>query len=1255
MPIAPGIEKQEALVSAGFTGEEIAQWQSDTQAELSNAGFSTKEIDDYFGRKEPNLDGLKSKFSENLKAVTPKEPAKEGEVLPPETISPEAQRKKEAQSFLEAMEAGWQMSVEGLIDRGKLPDLVLPENAPMYYNIASAIGTIKGDIPDMVAGAIAGAGIGSFAGPIGTVAGAGAGSAALPEFVRQSLIEAYEKGEVTSFGDFWERASSVFIETSKQGVIGGLTAGAGGVVGRAIAPTVLSPAQKVLTRTSTEIATMTSVGAALEGRIPEPEEFIEAGVLVGGMHVAVGTATKLRNVYKDTGIRPADIVEQSAKDPTIKQDLAAVNREVPSALKENLSPDRQKPIKLENQKPSERIPETKAEPIPLDSAQEKVLSRIGDPNEVKGKPYTTKDFYKDFVDKLDPINEATKVLEKQSGKVSVDQNPYVLSRMVNDSKAKAKHAVERGTLDFKSLEINGEGLKQILDPIMKDKNAFEAYLLSKRAIEVSGRGIKTGVDLESAQAVVKGGKRFEAQAKKLVDYQNRMLAYLRDSGILTKESYGAMVEAGKDFIPLKRLIDPEDSSVSGGKGGKGTVGKALVGSEAKVQSPLLTVVENTETIFRLAEKNRATQSLVELAERTKDQKLIERTSQSKPITVSKEELSRALKVSPDDVEAFNIYRNKNRPLAKNEFEVYRDGKREVWRSSDENLAQSIKSLDGDEASTNVLFKLARGITGVKRFGIAITPDFISKNIFRDQLTAGVFSESGTLSFIDMVHAAGDLIKKNDTYYNWLKSGGGQGTFLDLNERYLKQDIFKLNEQTGFRDAAFNVVKKPFEALRVAAELGEKATRLAEFKRVSKGASSGERLVKGGFSSREITVDFQRVGAKMSALNSITAFQNVSIQGLDRTIRAIKYDPKGVFMRAGALITTPSILLWWANKEDQRVQSLPRWQKDMFWIVPTDDWQDPKEGEDLSLLPEYLKRTVNGKTQVNKGTIYRLPKPQELGILFGSVPERLLDQFFTDNPSALKDFEETMINLTTPSMVPDAVSPVIEQYFNKSLFTGNPIIPGYLEGQLSAYQYTEYSSEAAKQLGKLIAQIPGMDNPGTLASPQVIDNYIRSWSGSLGVYANQLADELLVKAGLTPDPVKPDRTLSDIPFIKAFTVRFPSGGLQPIQDFREVNRRTEAIFKTIRSLAKENNPEALDVFDQYQEEFVRLSGINQALNQMGSMIRKVYKNPELSSSDKRQMIDGLYYGMLETAKAGLEVYTQALKPIVEDKKNDSIGQ
>lgn len=1202
MAEAQGALEEASLRKAGFKDPEIEEWRATTSRQLFDAGFSQKEIGEYFGQKEFDPKPIQKAFQDNLaKAETP-----EGKEF----------------GFLDALEAGWQMSVTGLVTRNQKPDVLMPEDAPMFYRIASQTASLAGDIPAMVAGAMGGGAAGAAAGSaipvvgtaVGSAVGSGAGAFAAPTFIRESYMQALEKGEVKDFSDFFERASGVFLETAKSAVTGAATAGIGGTVAKVVGPAVASPITKGLTVGASEVATMVTVGKALNGEMPDGQDFLDAAVLVGGLHGSVALASKLRNVYAKTGIKPSQVVQDVEADPVLKQDLLSVNKEIPSPYTELLDKagvSKEEVAALKEPKPIERPESVK-----------KILSQVGDKEAPKGKPYSFSQFYTDYVDKLDPVNDAVKILTKDPKTLPIEDNPYMLSRMANDFKGKVKYVVENGTLDFKTLSKTGKSLKDIVEPFKQDLPDFEAYLLSKRAIEVEGRGIQSGFDLEAAKDVVKlGGKKYEQAAKDLVEFQNNNLKYLRDSGSISEKSFQAMKEAGQAYIPFRRIIETEE----GGKvtGGKGSSLKRLKGSDLKVQSPLISVLENAEFIFKAAERNRAIESLVSLAEKDPAQDLIEKVpTKLRPIEVKADEVNRALKeqgVKTDiDPEAFTIFRAQGKNLSPDEFQVFRDGKREVYKT-EKNLAEAIKTLDGDIPATNVFFKLARGITTVKKFGIAVTPDFILRNVFRDQLTAGTFSKAGTIPFTDMVRAMGDLIKKNETYYDWLKSGGGGGGFLELNDAYLKDNVFKLNEQTGLIDKTINIVKKPVEYLRVAAELTEQATRLAEFKRVSKGETSGSKVFEGGFASREVTVDFQRMGAKLSAINAITAFQNVGIQGLDRTIRAIKEDPKGVTAKALAYITVPSVLLWWANKDDPRWSEIPRWQKDLFWIVMTKD------------------------------TVYRIPKPQELGIMFGSLPERMLEKFFTDNPKALADFEKTMGDLVTPSLVPDAILAPIEHHFNKSTFTGGPVIPHSIENLLPAYQYTEYTSETAKALGKMVATVPPLNSPGSLASPAVLEHYVRAWSGNLGMYFLQVADAALGKAGVVPDPVKPVATLADIPAVKAFVVRFPSAGAQSIVDFYDRFQKNESVEKTVRALVKQGDPEWESVMSNNLERMANLKGIRDSLSNQKRAIELVNKNPNYDSVQQRQIIDGLYYGMIETAKMANKLMDQFEKDMEIQKK------
>jgi hypothetical protein len=233
----------------------------------------------------------------------------------------------------------------------------------------------------------------------------------------------------------------------------------------------------------------------------------------------------------------------------------------------------------------------------------------------------------------------------------------------------------------------------------------------------------------------------------------------------------------------------------------------------------------------------------------------------------------------------------------------------------------------------------------------------------------------------------------------------------------------------------------------------------------------------------------------------------------------------------AAITLPSILLYLSNRDDPRWQEIPRWQKDLFWIVFTEDH------------------------------IYRIPKPHSAGIMFGSIPERMMEAYESDHPGAMKDLEKSFISAFFPNMIPTVAAPIVDQFANRSLFTGAPLIPAAQEKLLPEYQYTEYTTETAKAIGQILGAFPGLRERSirdedmfiggvarALSTPILVENYVRSWTGGLGMYTLQLADKALRESGVLPDPVKPLETLSDLPVIKAFVVRYPSASAQSIQDF-----------------------------------------------------------------------------------------------------------
>jgi hypothetical protein len=226
-----------------------------------------------------------------------------------------------AESFKDYLTAGWQQSVTGLTGRQKAPEVALDENTPWYGRLASSLSGIVGDLPAMIPGAMAGGAAGGAMGsavPVlgtaaGTLMGAWGGASALPAGLRAAMMEMYTKGEVQSSSDFVARALHVAWETAKAGTVGAATGGAG-IAAKAALPIAGSAV-------AAEIATMATVGKALEGQLPEPQDFLDAGLMIGGIKAASVVAGRLRRVYEKTGKPPLEVLAESNKDQLLKAEL----------------------------------------------------------------------------------------------------------------------------------------------------------------------------------------------------------------------------------------------------------------------------------------------------------------------------------------------------------------------------------------------------------------------------------------------------------------------------------------------------------------------------------------------------------------------------------------------------------------------------------------------------------------------------------------------------------------------------------------------------------------------------------------------------------------------------------------------------------------------------------------------------------------------------------------------------------------------
>jgi hypothetical protein len=321
------------LKAAGFSDDEIEQYQKSKFEKLRAAGFSDDEIMTYAKGNRPSDDDAIRRAIEYQLDQTARTP----------------DGKRKPLTFEEAVQGAWGMSVGvpgvyGLANttpeefKKNATSMELTGEEPWYTQLAYAATQMAGDIPASLVGAGVGTAAGSPSGPGAVITGFGAATA-FPAAMRATMIDAYTKGEFKSFEDFAERAGGIMVETAK-GYIIGATGGAAGVTAKMSMPMTSIAVQQTAAGVA-EVAAMTTTAAALEGRVPNAQDFANGVILLFGAKVSYSAATaaktKLMDIYKQTGVPPWAVVEDAKKNPALLQEIM-LGKGIPDAYDIGVDP-----------------------------------------------------------------------------------------------------------------------------------------------------------------------------------------------------------------------------------------------------------------------------------------------------------------------------------------------------------------------------------------------------------------------------------------------------------------------------------------------------------------------------------------------------------------------------------------------------------------------------------------------------------------------------------------------------------------------------------------------------------------------------------------------------------------------------------------------------------------------------------------------------------------------------------------------------
>jgi hypothetical protein len=224
-------------------------------------------------------------------------------------------------------------------------------------------------------------------------------------------------------------------------------------------------------------------------------------------------------------------------------------------------------------------------------------------------------------------------------------------------------------------------------------------------------------------------------------------------------------------------------------------------------------------------------------------------------------------------------------------------------------------------------------------------------------------------------------------------------------------------------------------------------------------------------AREASVDFSAAGAKAKVWNQVVPFFNPAIQGTRSFARAWKRNrnPYNAFM-TGMTLATASLMFWWLYKDEDWYKGLTEDERHRFWNVK---------------IP-------------NTNQILQIPKSQEWGTIFGTLPVELIDAAYRQDPDRAVSAMKFLIDSMRPNLLPVPVSAALEQSSNYNEFFGRPVVPeeGYMD-LAAEEQWSEYTSETAKWLGQHLPKwrVPYLNVP--INSPMRIDAAIREFGGGVG--------------------------------------------------------------------------------------------------------------------------------------------------------------
>ena len=764
------------------------------------------------------------------------------------------------------------------------------------------------------------------------------------------------------------------------------------------------------------------------------------------------------------------------------------------------------------------------------------------------------------------------------------------------------------------------GFLDIIRPLGNDVEAWAAWMVARRADRLKGEGrenLFSQDEIDAALATGNGRQDFIAAAEQYAEFKKKILDFAEAAGIVDPTT--RPLWENDDHVPFYRIM--EDGLLKGARAGRGLgfVKKQIVqlkGGSQNIGDPIENILRNWTALIEASVQAQAARTIIDNLTGTGLVVKIDDPSLTHVMnTQALQQLLTQAQINPASMSPASQsgLLALSQPAANKDgvITIWRDGKRERWQVHDPMLFKSMQSISPDAWSP--WMELLRAPKRVLTKTINVVPLFIVRNFWRDiwsAFTIGTTNRQAIpfVPILDNLKGAAEMLRRTDTSKTLIASGAGfVGT--GFNPRDAAAEAVSLAKDVRLGHRFWHSPALLYKAYMRLSEAAENASRVAIYEAAIK---SGRSKMESAFEAKDV-MDFSLRGSSSIARFFVETvpFWGARTQGLYKLGRAFAGNPAGVFLR-GMLLTMGTLAMFLRNYDDERYKELTLDQKNLYWHA-------------FDLLED--------------GDHWMIPKPFEVGTIFGIVPEAMLDAFITNakEPDAAKQSLQVISHAFTQALdlKPEiaAVWPLVELALNKNTFTGAPILNMGDRGVLPEEQDAPF----VRSTYRLLAHAMPDAAPEALRSPKQLQHLARGYMGSLQDWVLFATDK--VAQNVSGEGAPPKGAATEPLFIGGFRRTGPARQTKPLNELYTIAEETNAIVKSIDKLTGQQiTPAGERRVEQLVETKAFEIGVAKnfadAVKQVSDLRkaqRAIQLDKVMSPQEKRQKIEEIQNGINEIAR------------------------